>query len=140
MVLIGGLNRDKQQMQECFYFRPPAVVPTNPNAPQESFICRPEKLESPQIIQTTYCVAKVNNLAVLTGGLGLLILIIRNDIDIGAISNRVFYAILARAATDEVHAFIPSLDVWQQMAPMGQARFLHSSAALDGYLVSKKMI
>ena len=63
---------------------------------------------------------------------------IRNDIDIGAISNRVFYAILARAATDEVHAFIPSLDVWQQMAPMGQARFLHSSAALDGYLVSKK--
>lgn len=109
VVLIGGLNRDKQQMQECFYFRPPAVVPTNPNAPQESFICRPEKLESPQIIQTTYCVAKVNNLAVLTGG-------------------------LARAATDEVHAFIPSLDVWQQMAPMGQARFLHSSAALDGYL------
>ena len=71
MVLIGGLNRDKQQMQECFYFRPPAVVPNNPNASQESFICRPEKLESPQIIQTTYCVAKVNNLAVLTGGLGL---------------------------------------------------------------------
>lgn len=24
------------------------------------------------------------------------------------------------------------------MAPMGQARFLHSSAALDGYLVSKE--
>lgn len=94
-------------MTDCFYFRPPQAM--CPNG-QENFLCRPEKLESPRIAQTTYSVAKVNNLAVLTGG-------------------------LLQAATDEVHAFIPSLDIWQQMAPMTHARFLHSSASMDGYLV-----
>ena len=108
-MLIGGLNHDKQQMTDCFYFRPP-YNPTQSDV-NDNFLCRPEKLESPRIAQTTYCVAKVNNLAVLTGG-------------------------LAQAATDEVHAFIPSLDLWQQMAPMTNARYLHTSASLDGYLVS----
>ena len=44
--------------------------------------------------------------------------------------------LLETSAIDEVHAYIPSLDVWQQMAPMSTARFLHASASLDGYLVS----
>ena len=112
-MLIGGLNRDKQQMTDCFYFRPPQNGPINSPSGQEDFLCRPEKLESPRIVQTTYSVAKVNNLAVLTGG-------------------------LLQAATDEVHAFIPSLDIWQQMAPMSHARFLHCSAAMDGYLVRRE--
>ena len=58
-----------------------------------------------------YCVAKVKNLAVVSGGLD------------------------QHSACDEVHAFIPSLDLWQQMAPMKQARYLHASAEVDGFLV-----
>ena len=55
-------------MTDCFYFRPPPN--SNPISSEDNFVCRPEKLESPKILHTTYCCAKVNNLAVLTGGLG----------------------------------------------------------------------
>ena len=66
-MLIGGLTGDQQLMTDCFYFRPPHSSSSYNG--QEDFLCRPEKLESPNIQQTAYSVAKVNNLAVLTGGL-----------------------------------------------------------------------
>ena len=112
-------------MHDCFYFRPP--VSNSPAAPtKDGVICRPQRLESPPINQTTYCVAEINNLAVLTGGISKFFLSKKKPTKL---SN------LEQSAIDEVHAYIPSLEVWQQMAPMSQARFLHASTAMDGFLV-----
>ncbi|CAG5105325.1 Oidioi.mRNA.OKI2018_I69.chr1.g2029.t1.cds [Oikopleura dioica] len=111
IALIGGLNRDKQQISDCFVFRPPTKqLPLASNNNSDAFVIRPERLSSPNVAHVMYCVAKVKNLAVASGGLS------------------------QHSACDEVHAFIPSLDLWQQMAPMKQARYLHASAEVDGLL------
>lgn len=69
VVVLGGLNRDKQQMHDCFYFRPPLSNLPVDNQSKDGFICRPQRLQSPPINQTTYAVAEINNIAVLTGGI-----------------------------------------------------------------------
>jgi hypothetical protein len=74
-------------------------------------VIRPDRFASPNVAHVMYCVAKVKNIAVASGGLD------------------------QHSACDEVHAFIPSLDLWQQMAPMKQARYLHAAAENEGFLV-----
>ena len=56
-------------MHDCFYFRPPLSNLPSHNQTKDGFICRPERLRSPPINQTTYSVAEINNIAVLTGGI-----------------------------------------------------------------------
>ncbi|XP_077970341.1 kelch-like protein 21 [Styela clava] len=95
VVVVGGLNKDKLLVPECFYYSFPEIY-GKPLAPLK-------------VSQTAYSVATVNNNIFVTGG---------------AFSS----------ACNDVWMYVPSLDVWQQVAPLLEARYLHTSVGLGNYL------
>lgn len=95
LVVVGGLNKDKVSVPDCFYYCFPDI-------------CN-KALAKLKVLQTAYSVATVNNNIFITGG-------------------------ALNSSCKDVWVYVPSLDVWQQVAPLSEARYLHTSVGLGNYL------